>query len=199
MKLTQHATAPELRRTRSLYLLKTLKCYDLRRGAAYEVATKAYDSQIGGYAAALLGHSKASVAAGVTKRYIDNLGKDNWSERVRDSEVNERPSQQVKLNANPGKRASIAVKAPQITSKAIEKHNSEDVDDNWTEYEATDDEDTVVKPGDSTSNKPFVAKPLFPPINKPGSSTSSKLAGRAATRYVMNFTSKTGAPPSGQV
>ncbi|KAF4950425.1 hypothetical protein FSARC_13205 [Fusarium sarcochroum] len=107
--------------------LGRVKAYDLRRGAAFEVAVNASESQTAGVAAgvaaaaALLGHGASAVAAGVTKRYIGHQGGDEWGTRLKRTKPNERAAQRVNLATTSGNRARIKSKAPRLSPKDVEE------------------------------------------------------------------------------
>ncbi|KAG5798072.1 hypothetical protein H9Q69_002885 [Fusarium xylarioides] len=81
--------------------------YDFRRGAAFEVANLASESQSAGVsageaaAALLLGHSARSVTDGVTRKYIGNFGRDEWTARVKAANTHERAGQRLMIFENP--------------------------------------------------------------------------------------------------
>lgn len=69
---------------RAAGLSQRIRPHDFRRGAAFEIATLPVANVRGEAGAAqLLGHSKASVAADVTSRYVGHTADDTWYIRVR--------------------------------------------------------------------------------------------------------------------
>lgn len=105
--------------------LGPIKTYDLRRGAAYEVATTVSESTQAGIAAGeaaaaeILGHTSATIARGVTKRYIGGSRSDHWSKRVAQQQIDTRPSQRAKVNDNPGTRPTLSIKGQRLSPKLV--------------------------------------------------------------------------------